>query len=197
MTEITEDITTELITPSDYLDVFEELWHSLESRFWKLECNQSYKEPDDPSYNAFSEGDFSKAMELFQDRIKHEEKYLRDIPQKNLDYTRVRVISEPLTNYTKYEIGTYKISATYGQRIFLLNSREARKLNLRKHGDIMLFDTKAFIILKYHDDGSLDKRLLGKVRSECRHIRKVADEAVRSSTSLGSYISTKKGYELE
>ena len=192
MVRLSKELTVKEIHPSEYLEVFGKQWELLENNFWKLECRQMYNESTDPSYEAYLKGKTKKAISLFQERIKSEDKYLKHIPQKDLDYTRIRIVEPTITDYTAYELETYRVSATYGQRILMLNTEKARSLSLCRHGDIMLFDTNAFILLVYDSEGRLEKRLLGTVRSECLAIQNCMHKAIKQSQTLGSYLEDKE-----
>jgi hypothetical protein len=172
---------------AEYPFLFSKIWSRLSRRFFKLEAQDLYLEPDEPSYVAFEAGDQAKAVELFRDRLSADDIYLRDVTAKNLDYTRVRIIRQPLSEYLSYELRTYQLSARYAQRIFIIGEQIASELGYSVSHDMMLFDDYAQFILAYDSGGSLTQVWLTEDLEVIRLQNDLADALVKHSLSLGLF----------
>lgn len=74
------------------------------TQFWKLERTQTSAEPSNPSWVAFNHGNWTESLQLLQQW----QQELGPIHAKNLinhvNARRIRIIEEPLTPYTQWEL---------------------------------------------------------------------------------------------
>ncbi|MCK2213448.1 hypothetical protein MF672_006520 [Actinomadura sp. ATCC 31491] len=78
---------------------------------WKLERAQHFDEGDLPSYRAMRDGDWGLAMELAE---RMRPAFRADNPAR-LDFRRVRVVEEPLTDYVRWELALLAMRAEEGE----------------------------------------------------------------------------------
>lgn len=57
------------LDPEEFLKRFTELFADMSREFFKLEREQSYVEPNNPSYVAYMAGEYHRAKELLQDGL--------------------------------------------------------------------------------------------------------------------------------
>jgi hypothetical protein len=97
--------------PGERLDL-DEYWADFEQRFWKtsslgfwkLERQQTFKEPGDDGWEAFSQGRWDDSMRILQARRSEFDDYYRRIADNGFATRRVRVVEEPLTPYLQWEL---------------------------------------------------------------------------------------------
>jgi hypothetical protein len=92
---------------------------------------------------------------------------------------RVRIVSSPLSDYERFELGLYRLSNGAGEDIRILTSVESRTF-----GDWWLFDGEAVIVLKYDATG----RFLGTEQaSDVIRYRRIRDLVLENSIPLADF----------
>jgi uncharacterized protein DUF6879 len=82
-------------------------------------------------------------------------------------WSRVRVVDDPLTDYERYELASYRESQSVGEEIQIAQRRDVGDVGV----DFWLFDDRHVVLMHYHPDGSVDRRELcddADVVAECR-----------------------------
>jgi hypothetical protein len=84
---------------------------------WKLERRQHFREPGDPSWSAFVQGDWKEALGLIEARRAAllDESRLATCHRCRL--LRVRVVEQPLTPYLQWELHLLRVRAECGELI--------------------------------------------------------------------------------
>ncbi|MFI0483383.1 DUF6879 family protein [Actinomadura sp. 9N215] len=99
---------------------------------WKLERSQTFREVDDPSWEAFSSGDWQRALDLLeQDREAVRAEALRNRRQ-GLKIKRVRVVERPLTPYVQWELYALRMLAEAGFELSVLPAAELASLEIQR-----------------------------------------------------------------
>lgn len=140
------------LTLGEFAGEFRQAWSRLRSRFLKLECWQSYQEqPDKLSQRAFRRGDIEQATALLRREAEKDRALYQDVQARGLDYTRIRVLQEPLTNYLAYETVSYRIRASMGESIVVAVVDNSLQLPNADLFDFLLFDRHTALV---HDYGT-------------------------------------------
>jgi hypothetical protein len=138
---------SERLTLEGFLEAFGEAWARTERRFLKLECWQSYREAGGVrSQEAFQAGDAARARRLLQEEAMGDQPLRDDVRARNLEFTRVRLLSYPLTDYLRYEMINYEVRGRLGENIEFF----APSSPLESYFDFLLFDRHSALI---HDHG--------------------------------------------
>ncbi|WP_432835477.1 DUF6879 family protein [Dactylosporangium sp. CA-092794] len=125
---------------------FAAAWSSMRSRFLKLECWQRYVEAEtNASQAAFDRGDVVEAERLLHGEAEADRPLYEDVQERGIEYARVRLVQEPLTDYLRYELLAYRIRAAMGEHIEVVRREAAGAF------DCLLFDRQTALI---HDYGS-------------------------------------------
>lgn len=104
------------LTLEEFQQAFGEAWSRLKRRFLKVECWQSYREADGVrSQKAYQEGKAELARELLREEAKGDQPLYEEVNARNLEFTRIRLISLPLTDYLRYEMINYEIRRAWGR----------------------------------------------------------------------------------
>lgn len=103
-----------------YADVDEHFWQGTDLGFWKLERQQSFREPGYDSWEAFARGDWAESLRLLEAGRPELEDYHRRIARLGFAARRVRVVEEPLTDYLRWELHALRIRDASGGPVRVL-----------------------------------------------------------------------------
>ncbi|WP_243712760.1 DUF6879 family protein [Actinomadura sp. 6K520] len=140
--------SSERLTLDGFLKSFGEAWACTERRFLKLECWQSYREADGVrSQDAFQAGNAALARSLLEEEAMGDQPLRDEVKARNLEFTRVRLLSYPLTAYLHYEMINYEVRSRLGEDIEFFVPPSP----VESHFDFLLFDSHTALI---HDYGN-------------------------------------------
>lgn len=126
---------------------FAELLRSFERSAWRWECQGTYREPDEREpLQAWRDGhpDYS-FMQPWLSQI-------REQRAAGKTFERVRMLTEPLTEYLRWLIGFTDLNVEAGEDIRWIAEGYARPLGAPEH-DFYLFDDRVVGILHFDDNG--------------------------------------------
>lgn len=134
---------------------FERAWSGLESRFLKVESWQAYREAEsNESQRAYEEGDHARARALLREEAEADRPLYEDVRRRGIDFARIRIVQEPLTDYLRYELMSYQIRLEMGEKIEA--ARVSADVSLpdghsfdERYFDFLLFDRRAALIHDY------------------------------------------------
>ncbi|TDC85602.1 hypothetical protein E1285_24910 [Actinomadura sp. 7K507] len=131
-----------------FLEGFAEAWERTMRRFLKVEAWQSYREMDGVrSQEAFEAGDTALARRLLEKEAMGDQPLRNEVRVRGLEFTRVRLLSYPLTGYLRYEMINYEVRSRLGEHIEFF----APSSPVESYFDFLLFDSHTALI---HDYGS-------------------------------------------
>lgn len=137
---------SERLTLEGFLESFGEAWARTERRFLKLECWQSYREADGVrSQEAFQAGDAALARRLLEEEAMADQPLRDEVRARTLEFTRVRLLSYPLTEYLHYELINYEVRSRLGEHIEFLVPPSP----VESYFDFLLFDSHTALIHDY------------------------------------------------
>ncbi|MDA8371619.1 MAG: hypothetical protein M0026_17385 [Nocardiopsaceae bacterium] len=115
MLEALHNSTGERLELADYWADFEKrFWETRAPGFWKLERQQTFKEPNEPSWRAFAAGDWVEAVRLIQQNRSDFSTYYQRITDSGFINRRVRVVEKPITPYLQWELHVLALRHEYG-----------------------------------------------------------------------------------
>ncbi|MCZ7422968.1 hypothetical protein O7605_26035 [Verrucosispora sp. WMMA2121] len=115
MHELLDGDPGELLTLDDYWADFEKrFWKTGPPGFWKLERQQTFKEPNEEGWQAFAAGRWDESLRILDARRPEFEGYYRRIADSGFATRRVRVVREPLTPYLQWELHVLRLRHEYG-----------------------------------------------------------------------------------
>jgi hypothetical protein len=140
------------LTLEEFGSQFAIAWSKLETRFLKVECWQQYQELDAAeSQNAYNQGDIALTRELLHREAEGDRSLYEDVKRKKIDYARLRIIQQPITDYLRYEVMAYTVRAEMGENIEIVELPSTVPLPNDEYFDFLLFDRHTALI---HDYGS-------------------------------------------
>ncbi|MCO1593853.1 hypothetical protein M8C17_01585 [Micromonospora sp. RHAY321] len=105
----------ELLALEDYwADFGQRFWKTGPPGFWKLERQQTFKEPQDAGWQAFAAGRWEESLRILDARRSEFADYYRRIADSGFATRRVRVVQEPLTPYLQWELHVLRQRHEYG-----------------------------------------------------------------------------------
>jgi hypothetical protein len=120
---------------------------------WKLERSQVFREVNDPSWEAFSSGDWQRALDLLEkdrEAVRAEARHNR---RQGLEIKRVRVVERPLAPYVQWELHALRMLAEEGFDLTVLPATEIAPLEA--HGqlpEIVVIGGRVLYEVRYSPD---------------------------------------------
>lgn len=102
--------------------------------------------------------------------------------------SRVRVIIEPPSDYTRFELVAYPVMAAAGDDIRIIAVRPGTWPTGVPHEDFWLFDDRDVWILRYDDDGVFLRAELLDDQDTIREHLRWRDAALAQSTPVNDYL---------
>ncbi|GAA2121184.1 DUF6879 family protein [Actinomadura alba] len=139
-----------------YLDDFESrFWRVAES--WKLERQQTFREPEVPSWVAMAEGDWATALRLAEEMRPSIKGLQQRLDEHGITQHRVRIVEWPLSPYLWWELHVLRIRAEEGERIRVLDTAAVRPLEkARELPEVLVLGDRVGYVIRYDGTGVLD-----------------------------------------
>lgn len=152
-------------------------WARTQTRFIKVECWQTYEElVGNRSQHAYDQGDLRAAQILMRQEAEADRSLYDTIKKRGIDYSRIRLVQDPLTHYLRYEMEAYRIRAELGETIEIVRCHSGIRLPNAEHFDFLVFDRHTALI---HDYGPTGRQVGGWLTREPDVISLLERRAVR------------------
>lgn len=103
-----------------YADFEKHFWSSADLGFWKLERQQTFKEPGYGSWEAFARGEWEESLRLLEAGRADMEEYHRKIDRHGFVARRIRVVEEPLSDYMRWELHALRVRDQCGGTVHVI-----------------------------------------------------------------------------
>jgi uncharacterized protein DUF6879 len=116
--------------------------------------------------------------------------YLRDVARAALagkEFTRLRIVAFPLSEYTLFELAGYAESAAAGERVLLADRSASPDLDL--HDDFWLFDDRIAVTLAYTTDGRFAGADLVRDREAVRRLTAIKYMTLGHGVPLNRFLA--------
>jgi hypothetical protein len=121
----------------------------------KLERGQHFKERGFPSWEAFADGDWERALSLADERREDYAREIRRASELGVTHRRLRVVEFPVTPYVQWELFVLRVRVDVGDAIKIIDARDLSSIE-RKHpvpevvilGDVVMYE------VVYDEDGN-------------------------------------------
>ncbi len=135
---------------------FAPAWSSVSREVLKLETRQEYREPGNPSWEKFAEGDFDEALRLLPQTRSVDVPLYDSLSARGVRFTRCRPVSFPITPYLRWEIACYDFNSKHGESILFVAIEDvAALMSDYLHHDFMVFDDTIAFVHDYDQDGEI------------------------------------------
>ncbi|WP_062205136.1 DUF6879 family protein [Streptomyces sp. NBRC 109706] len=105
-----------------YADFEKHFWRSADLGFWKLERQQTFREPGYDSWEAFARGDWDESLRLLEAGRSDMADYHRRAERHGFSPRRIRVVKEPLTAYMQWELHALRVRDECGGSIRVIDA---------------------------------------------------------------------------
>lgn len=95
---------------------------------WKLERQESFREPRVRSWLAMERGDWATAVRLIEEMRAGRAEHQRKLDEKGIVQRRVRIVGSPVTPYLQWELTALRVYAELGEEIRVLPAAAIRGL---------------------------------------------------------------------
>jgi hypothetical protein len=153
-----DDRSGERLELEAYLDDFDtRFWAVGADGVWKLERQQQFRQPESPSWVAFSHGEWDEALRLLESNRSGLEDEFRKISEAGSTVQRVRVVEEPIVPYLQWELHSLRLRAQCGENIRIVDPRQVAKFEPEKPlPEIVTLGSTVLYRLVYTNQGLLD-----------------------------------------
>jgi hypothetical protein len=127
---------------------FERLFDEFTTSAWRLEIQGTYDEAEEREPLRRFLADEPSDHEWMADWFK----WVAELTAQGRRIGRVRVLTDPLTDYLRFELSFTGLAVDAGEDIQLLDDRAARQLELPRD-DFWLFDDRLVAVLRFGDTG--------------------------------------------
>ncbi|MFE7313102.1 DUF6879 family protein [Streptomyces sp. NPDC057555] len=175
----------------DYLDDFDRhFWRSGSEGFWKLERQQSFREPGVESWEAFYQGHWDEALALIERQRGHYEEYFRRIAGCGFALHRVRCVEEPISSYLQWELHLLHLKAQCGEDTRVLTGAGIRRYEAQRTlSEIVVLGSSVMYEVLYDDEGKLAGGIRFSDPHDISRCRQAIQEMHRSGEPLDDFFS--------
>ncbi|MFG1608587.1 DUF6879 family protein [Actinoplanes sp. NPDC049265] len=178
-----------------YADFEKNFWKIIEPGFWKLERQQSFKEPGYDSWEAFAKGEWNESLRLLDAGRADMLAYHRRVGEHGFAARRVRVVEEPITAYLQWELYALRIRDQCGGSVRVVGPDQVSEF---EHDaalpEIYTLGSTVMYQAIYDDDGVLESARRFVDRSlifRCqRFIQNLYDAGEPLETFFASHVAT-------
>ena len=180
----------EKVSKEQFREFFLSSMKGLENSLTKLELRQSYQEPGDPSYEAFLKNDFETAQVELRKRVSSQHELYKDLGRKNISFSRIRYAETPFSDYLQYELLSYPVSASFGERILFVTQNDVDQTikDSKYFRDCLIFDERAVLINGYTENGQPDGGYVTVSTFDIENFLQTAESLRKKSTPLGEIL---------
>ncbi|WP_059013064.1 DUF6879 family protein [Streptomyces specialis] len=183
-----ESASGERLSLADYRADFRRREDGLSAQdSWKLERQQHFEEPGDPSWEAFARGDWSEALRLNEERRASLSEFGAMCDKRGVGLYRVRVVEKPLVPYLQWEMHTLKLRAECGEAIRVVGPEAIGALERdRPLPELINLGGDTLYEILYDDEGVIE----GGVRYTDPHVVASFVELCKSVYAAGEDLLT-------
>jgi len=125
--------------------------------FWKLERQQTFAEPSNPSWVAFAKGDWDEALRRLDTKRDELAAYHQKIAEFGFRTHRVRVVEQPVTAYLQWELHVLRLRDELGGAVRVVDPDAIRHFEgTGPLPEIYTLGTDVMYQAIYAADGTLD-----------------------------------------
>ncbi|GAB1821878.1 DUF6879 family protein [Herbidospora sp. RD11066] len=183
MREIVHGAPGVMLDRRAYTTEFYGVYREMEGVLWKLERAQHFHEPYSPSWVAWADGDWDRAMKLIEESAGD---FAADVVD-SVELRRLRIAEQPLSDYLKWEFQVLRARAGVGERTRVLDASAVR--HLERHGplpEILILSRELMYEVLYDDIGAhvggrriIQKDVIATCLSDMENLYEQADELSR------------------
>ena len=183
MPPLLDAVPTRYLPLDDYIADYNTISGSLDGDIWKSERAQSFREPGNPSWEAFVAGRWDDAVASAAESLPELIDYFAGLAGQGSRFYRVRAVEFPLTAYLHWELYVLRVRAQAGERIRIALPRVTASAE-SLHGtipELVILGHAAGYVVDYGADGTprgAEKFVDADAILRCRAVlQKIYDES--------------------
>lgn len=143
-----------------------ELFGSFAHTAWRWECQGTYAEPcEQVELRRFLAGE-PLDVSFLSDWLGG----VRDATRSGRRFQRVRMVTDPVTDYLRFELAVAPANVEAGEDIRLISAADTAQLELPRH-DFWLFDSERVAVLHFGPTGLRGAEVVTDADTVARHLR--------------------------
>jgi hypothetical protein len=127
MLDLVPDLPGERLGLKSYSADFQEHFWTADVT-WKLERQESFREPTVPSWAAMERGDWNTAVRLIEEMRGGRAEFQRKLDRQGIVQRRIRIVGHPVTPYLQWEMHALRLWAELGEEIRVLPTEAVHDL---------------------------------------------------------------------
>ncbi|MEU6211770.1 DUF6879 family protein [Streptomyces sp. NPDC047023] len=173
----------------DYIEDFGRyFWRSGSEGFWKLERQQTFREPGVESWEAFRTGRWDDSLALIEGQRAHYEEYFRKISECGFVLHRVRCVEEPISPYLQWELHLLHLKSQCGEDTrVLVNDEFLRHEAQGRLPEVVILGSSVMYEVLYDDAGELAGGIRFDAPQGIIRCRRAIQEMHRSGEPLDAF----------
>jgi hypothetical protein len=121
----------------------------------KLERGQHFQERGFPSWEAFADGDWERALSLAAERREDYAEELSQASRLGVRHRRLRVVEFPITPYVQWELFVLRLRVDLGDDIKILDARDISNIERdRPVPEVVILGDVTMYEVVYDEDGN-------------------------------------------
>ncbi|MFI5544719.1 DUF6879 family protein [Streptomyces sp. NPDC051815] len=163
-------------------------WRSGSEGFWKLERQQTFREPGVESWEAFHKGRWDESLALIEGQRGHYEEYFRKISECGFSLHRVRCVEEPISPYLQWELHLLHLKFQCGEDTRVLAGDAIHRYEEQGVlSEIVVLGSSVMYEVLYDDDGELAGGIRFDDPQGIARCRRAIQEMHRSGEALDAF----------
>ncbi|MCS7477501.1 DUF6879 family protein [Umezawaea endophytica] len=152
---------------------------------WRWEAQGVYREPvEQEALRQFLAGD-EPDLSYMDDWLTG----VRALVDAGRTFSRVRVLTEPLTDYLRFELAATPRNVAAGEDIRVIAQGRARELELPDH-DFWIFDDRRVAVMHFAEDGFHHAEVITDAPAVAK-FREIRDRAWKDATPFSDYLTSR------
>ncbi|KUO13096.1 DUF6879 family protein [Streptomyces sp. DSM 15324] len=121
----------------------------------KLERGQHFQERGFPSWEAFADGDWERALSLADERREDYAQEIRRAWELGIRHRRLRVVEFPVTPYVQWELFVLRVRVEVGDDIRIIDARDISSVErTRPVPEVVILGDVVMYEVVYDEDGN-------------------------------------------
>ena len=135
MPDLLGGVTTSHLALDDYIADYQRVAEHLAEPIWKLELGQVFREPGNPSWEAYADHRWEDALGQLQKSREELSEYFAALRAQGASFFRVRAVTRPLSSYLQWEAHALNARYLAGEQIRVVSTDAVATLQ-SGHGEI-------------------------------------------------------------
>jgi len=173
-----------------WADFEENFWRTGRPGFWKVERLQEFREPNDDSWVAFSEGRWQDSLDLLGRRRDSLIRHYNKIRAHGFETWRIRVVEHPLTDYMRWELHLLRLRDELGGHTRVIQAGKVEQFETESElPELITLGDDVMYRLLYDENGLQEGGIRYTQRDLVVSCRSFIQELYHKGEDIGDYFA--------